>query len=595
MSESNVTVMNERALAFIDHGDMKAAKALYEEISQLDSNDAESRMMRGVIQAEMGDIVGAENLLRQALVLRPDCPDTLFYLGNVLKAKGRLAEAVDVLVAAIDLDADFSDARKLLRSIHMNYANSLLQQERLDEAVACFETMNRLESEQAPVWFMLGRTQAQQRKYSVAELSMREAIRINPDFTEAHFVLASFLLMQGLTEKACAHSDRAVELDPENIDAIAMSANIAKRMEDPQKAYNLLSPILTEGAKQINIALAFAMISRDVGKQQEAITLLENILSSDSSLLSASRSNLHFNLGRLYDDIKNYDQAFVHYKEGNDLKPSSFNRDQHKLDIEAQIAIFTPEFMQELPRSTLCSERPIFIVGMVRSGTSLVEQILASHPDIYGAGELADIYQFTKNLPEYIGTDETYPACLAGLAQSHCDSLAQSYLDLLDKLSADTKYVTDKMPSNFLYLGLIESLFPNARIIHCMRNPIDTCLSTYFQDFSSDHPYAYDLPNLAAFYQDYLKSMAHWRQVIKLPMLEVSYEDLVEDQEKVSRSLIDFCDLPWSDSCLQFHENKRFVRTASFDQVNRAIYKQSVARWKNYESHLGPLIEVLNN
>jgi hypothetical protein len=247
-----------------------------------------------------------------------------------------------------------------------------------------------------------------------------------------------------------------------------------------------------------------------------------------------------------------------------------------------------------MPRARVQSDRPIFIVGMVRSGTSLVEQILASHPAVYGAGELPDVTEITRALPGLLGTDDRYPEFLPILNQEAVDSMACRYLDRLNQIAPGAMRVTDKMPGNFMYLGLIELLFPGARIIHCMRDPVDTCLSAYFQDFSNNHPYAYDLSNLGAFYRGYLKLMAHWRKVLHLPLLEVRYEDLVADQERISRTLIEFCGLEWDSRCMQFHDSRRFVETASHDQVNRPLCHHSIARWKNYERHLAPLLAELN-
>jgi len=197
-------------------------------------------------------------------------------------------------------------------------------------------------------------------------------------------------------------------------------------------------------------------------------------------------------------------------------------------------------------------------------------------------------------LPGMLKTSISYPECLSQLSQEHIDNLAQSYLNHLSEISPDARRVIDKLPGNFMHLGLIEILFPDACVIHCMRDPVDTCLSAYFQDFSSNHPYAYDLSNLGAYYQGYKKVMAHWRKVIHLPLFELNYEDLIANQEDISRALVDFCGLDWDDRCLQFHENKRFIRTASYDQVNRPLYKQSIARWKHYESYLEPLQSALN-
>jgi hypothetical protein len=230
---------------------------------------------------------------------------------------------------------------------------------------------------------------------------------------------------------------------------------------------------------------------------------------------------------------------------------------------------------------------------MPRSGTTLVEQILSSHPAVYGAGELKDIGELANSLPGMIGTNKPFPQNIALLTRVHLDRLATTYLDRLRELSPDALRVTDKM-LGFIYLGLIELILPGARVIHCVRDPQDTCLSAYFQDFSESHPYAYDLHNLGVYYSGYRRIMNNWKNVlINVRMMEVSYEELVRNQEAVSRRMIDFCDLPWDDRCLQFHENRRYVATASYDQVRQPMYRSSVGRWKNYERHLNKLKAAL--
>jgi hypothetical protein len=261
----------------------------------------------------------------------------------------------------------------------------------------------------------------------------------------------------------------------------------------------------------------------------------------------------------------------------------------HRLEMDALMNIYSPEFMARMPRASIRSERPVFIVGMVRSGTSLVEQILASHPAVYGAGELPDIIQTVLSLHTVLGTEQHYPQCLSKLTQEKTDWLAQQYLGHLASLSPDAARVIDKMPGNFMHLGFIELLFPGARIIHCMRDPLDTCLSAYFQDFSRTHQYSYDLSNLGAFYREYLRVMQHWREVLKLPMLEVRYEELVANQEAVTRRMVEFCGLEWDERCMQFHKAKRYVATASYDQVRQPLYNKSAGRWKHYERFLEPL------
>ena len=619
MSHPDTATLNDRAFVLLDHGDLQGAKALFEQACSVDSQNSEAMAMLGTILAEQGDLDKAETYLRQALKLDPDYTDALYYLASVLQARGQMAAALTSVKRAVELDSEFSEAQQLLLSLQQllgspsenqtsgqqtqllsatsqaafDQANILLQQGKLAEAASYFKIVTEQQPQLAVAWFMLARTHAQQGQYGEAERFCLEAIRLNAKLPEVHILLASILLAQGRLEEAYSHSEKALQLVPDDINAVALAANIAKHMNEPERSYKLLEPLLHTGVENINIALAFAMISKDLNRQQQAIDLMEKILNSGTSLSITGRINLHFNMGILYDNIKQYDSAFLHYRHGNDLKPASFNRQQHDQLIERLIATHSLEFMAAMPRSSLLSQRPIFIVGMVRSGTSLIEQILSSHPDVYGAGELGDIYQISNALPGILGTSTPYPECLSQLSQQQLNNLAQQYLDHLRQLSPDAQYVVDKLPGNFMHLGLIELLFPDAHIIHCKRDPIDTCLSAYFQDFSTLHPYAYDLSNLGEFYQGYLKLMEHWQKVLRIPLLEISYEDLVSDQEEATRTILDFCNLGWDESCLQFHKNKRYVKTASYDQVNRPIYQQSVARWKNYESYLEPLKRAL--
>lgn len=724
MNHPDTGALHDQAVELIDRSDLRGARTLYEQICALDAQDAEARMMLGIIHAETGDLAEAETYLGQAVELEPDYAEAWIRLGGVQGLRGVVDRAEASSRRALALQPESVEA-------HMNLANALLAQGKLDEAATCYENVVQLQPGLAAGWFMMGRTRGQQERYPEAERCGREAIRLNPahaeahvdlgnalraqgkaaeaaasyreaakhmtgnagnyyqlgcalqdlgqfdaaadcfrsalrlkpdlaeayvrlasvlqaksdyreaianceqalrlkpdladahhvlaislvaldrwdeavssferalhirpDYMDAHLGLASVLLTLGEPELARANCEKALELDPANIDAIALAANIAKRTGDTEKAYRLLSPLVERGVQQVNVAVALAMISKDLGRQSEAIALMEKTLGSDPALSDTGRINLHFNLGMLYDNTRQYDKAFYHYQQGNMLKPLTFDQADFGRIVERIIAIHTPEFMARMPRARAPSDRPVFIVGMVRSGTTLVEQILASHPNVFGAGELPDITQIARALPGVLGTSDRYPECMHRLTQESADAQAKRYLDHLVRFSPDAKRVTDKLPGNFMYLGLIELLFPGARVIHCMRDPVDTCLSAYFQDFSSSHPYAYDLSNLGAFYRGYLKLMAHWRKVLRLPMLEIKYEDLIADQERVSRSLVDFCGLEWDECCLEFHETRRFVGTASNDQVNRPLYKQSVARWKNYERHLGPLIAALND
>jgi hypothetical protein len=213
---------------------------------------------------------------------------------------------------------------------------------------------------------------------------------------------------------------------------------------------------------------------------------------------------------------------------------------------------------------------------------------------VCGGGELQDIHRMVRSLPSILKTDAPYPQCVSLLTLEQCNRLAQRYLGHLAELSTDALRVTDKMPSNFLHLGLINQLFPDARVIHCVRNAMDTCLSCYFQFLvGSENTYCYDLHDLGEYYRQYERLMAHWRTVLDLPMLEVRYEDMVGDQARITKELLTFCGLPWDERCLRFNESNRFSATASYDQVRQPLYGDSVDRWQHYAEHLGPLRQAL--
>jgi hypothetical protein len=256
--------------------------------------------------------------------------------------------------------------------------------------------------------------------------------------------------------------------------------------------------------------------------------------------------------------------------------------------------VFSPALFVNLPVAKTRGKRPIFIVGMPRSGTSLMEQILAAHRNVYAAGELDTLFNITNKIKQEVGSDEAYPFYISKLNQENLDAMAGIYLKQLDDFSTQAECVTDKMPHNFYLVGLIQLLFPEARIIHCERDPVDTCLSIYFQDFSEEHKYAKDLFNIGTHYHQYQRLMNHWRQVLTIPILDVKYEDLVSDIEIVTRRVLKFCDLDWQESCLQFHKVNRTIDTASFDQVRQPLYTKSVQRWKHYEKYLDELKKGLN-
>ena len=248
-----------------------------------------------------------------------------------------------------------------------------------------------------------------------------------------------------------------------------------------------------------------------------------------------------------------------------------------------------------LKRSGDPSTRPVFVIGMIRSGTSLVEQILASHSDVYGAGELLEITKLASNLPQALDSSLEYPECIRQLDAGRIASSATGYLRYLAGRDDRAARVVDKLPTNFLHLGLIAILLPNAHIVHCRREALDVCLSIYFQRFAQGHFYAYDFDDIAAYYAEYERLMAHWKKVLPVEILDIQYEDLLDDLEGESRRMLDYCGLDWQEACLAFHRSQRPVRTASSWQVRQPLYRTAVARWRKFEPHLDELKRALSD
>ena len=305
------------------------------------------------------------------------------------------------------------------------------------------------------------------------------------------------------------------------------------------------------------------------------------------------RAVLHMAAGASCHNAEAYGDAFEHYRNGNLLKDVVFDIHGYTKHVDALIENFDRQHFQRTTDWGNPSDVPVFILGMPRSGTSLVEQILASHSRVHGSGEREEMLQLADRLSEHVNDSRPYPACVDALTEDLSRDIAGHFLGVLKRADPHAARITDKMPGNFHHVGLIATLFPNAKIIHCRRDPRDTCLSIFFGDFVGNHPYSYDLTNLGRYYRQYERVMAHWHDVLPGRILDVKYENLVDKQEDWSRRMVKFCGLDWESGCLDFHKNTRNVRTRSNAQVRQPIYRSSIERWRPYEAHLEPLMTAL--
>ena len=304
---------------------------------------------------------------------------------------------------------------------------------------------------------------------------------------------------------------------------------------------------------------------------------------------------LHFALGKAFDDVGEYDQSFPHYIKGCRIKRSLIDYDEASTqrNFDQTINLFTEEFLSRFPGAGVDSGLPIFVLGMPRSGTTLTEQIIASHPVVYGAGELRDLSLIGNAVCG--GSELNFPDNMAHATVDTIRSVGDQYVAALQARSPNAKRMTDKMPANFFLIGLVHMALPNAKIVHVNRNPIDTCVSNFARLFGRNQYQSYDLRELGRYYKNYLSLMAHWRRVLPEDTIyDLCYEDLVKDTEAEARQLMEYLELQWTDAVLDYRKTERQVRTASLTQVRQPIYTSSIERWCNYEKHLSPLFEALD-
>jgi hypothetical protein len=434
------------------------------------------------------------------------------------------------------------------------------------------------------------------------------AVSLRPDFAMGFAALSAWSLEHGLIEAADESSRIAMSLAPDDNGVQQARAGVLEAMGDLDAAWELTARLVGRGHAPMPVVRLYGRMARYHDQHVAALALVNQQLATGNHS-PADQSRLHFTAAELLDSVGRYDEAFDHARVGNELARPPYDPAAHERTFDSLIDYFTRDRMARLARSEDRNETPVFIVGMPRSGTTLVEQILASHSAVHGAGELDFMQQVwagtvgmissdgagvgggRSGSSEYLrdrrlGPSDKYPACLDRLTMDQVTGISQVYLQPLIAMNPAAKRITDKLPLNFLHLGLISLLLPGARIIDCVRDPRDTCLSCYFATFNAGNDFKHDLNHAAHFYLQSRRLMKHWREVLDLPMLEVSYEQLVMEPESQARRMLEFLGLPWEAQCLDFHHSRRAVTTSSMQQVRRPMYQSSIGRWRHYTHHL---------
>jgi Flp pilus assembly protein TadD len=530
-----------------------------------------------------GDASGAIALCQAVLNQSPDDPDALRFLALGQLQKNNLVEADRSLVRAMRFapaDPELMNALGILR----------LKQEAYAEAVQSFTRCLDTAPIHSDALSNLAAAYTVMRQPHQATSYLERLTQVLPFSAHAFVRAADNRLAVGEVEKAIEYGRKAVRLDPDNPSgrlSLAEALEVWGRFRQAKFEYLAVLTVDSGNAKALAGLLSLQGTQVDEQYVSDAQRLLEA-----SELPDRDRVQLHLALARHYDRRRQYARAFEHLQIGNAtrFKNHPFDSIAHSHAVDRLIAGCGSEAVKSYPSPPAHGKRPIFIVGMPRSGTTLVEQILAAHSQVAAGGELPTIMNIAAQIG---GASKAYPEAIRELDGDSLSRFARQYLEKLETVSAGGTRVTDKMPFNFMHLGMIAALFPDATIIHCRRSAADTCLSCYFTSFNEELQFASDLNALAQYWLDYQRLMHHWHRVLPVKILDVDYERLVTDTEATVRQMLNFCELAWEPACMHFFNIDRGVRTPSRWQVRQPIYPQSVGRWRHYERQLRPLLDVL--
>ncbi|MGA7180653.1 MAG: tetratricopeptide repeat protein [Thiobacillaceae bacterium] len=613
-SHGHVAASADFNVAFRYHqgGALDAAAAAYQKVLSAIPNHFDALHMLGVIEFNRRNLDRSVELLEQAIRIKPDVAVAHMNYGNTLRARGRIQDAIAHYKRAIQLQPDLEHA-------HLNLVKTALESGEFEMALRHADIAIALNPNNADSHNDRGNAQLGLKQIQLAEDAFRSACRLNPRFVASQSNLGNLLIQNGRIEEGFQCHRIACELAPsaaaahynlgvamlkhggveESIGILEQATKLAPRMAEAwnalgvaQRAMGYFDLAIESFNRAIEIRPDYAEAFRHLvgcrraGTANSDISRLEALLKK-KDLSREERIAGRFALGKLHDDEARYDEAFANFRAANDAfgqylveTGKSFEPDQFRAYVEEIIARTTPHWLGERQGWGNLSKVPVFILGAPRSGTSLVEQIISSHPNAYGAGELRDI--------GLISTSKKFDDAVEVRAAS------DAYLARLRTLAPEARAVTDKMPDNIFSLWAIAVLFPNARVILCRRDLRDIGLSCYMTRFSSSqYAFSYNLKHCGERICETERLASHWLDNLALRMLEVNYESLVTDFENQSRRLIEFLDLPWTPVCLEFNKTRRAVTTASAWQVRQPLYRKSVGRWHHYEKHLAPLISAL--
>ena len=556
--------------------------------AQKHSIDVNHAYMKALKYKKKGNLFKAKKLFGNILKTAPEHVGSLYSLALITQMQGDHAGAIPYYEQVVSLDPEFAPA---FSNLGVAYKES--QQYQKAELIGLAAI--KLEPRSAEARNNLGVVYSVQRLFDRAIDVFQETIVLEPGNVQAHYNLATCHLERGDLDSARSELIRVLQLAPDHSDAKINLMNVDMQSGQHELAEKTCRDVLDFDAGHVLALTNLTLLKRyEAPDAPEAIQMKALLERPDIAV--DDQVHLHFALGKISDDCQQYDQAFLHYERACHLKRQGFEYDPDwpRTTVDRYIEVFSAELIEEMRRNVLDESRlPVFVVGMPRSGTSLVEQILASHPSIYGADELMLMDEICAELHRLSGSTEAYPETVRTMDGSGSSLLAGRIVQhLRDLRNGEQLHVIDKNPLNFFNVGLLALLFAQPLIIHCQRHPLDVCLSNFFQLYGKELPYTYSLKEVGLFFQQYKRLMAHWQEVLPVEICTIDYDVLVENPEDEIRRLLGFLGLSWDPACLSFHQTQRRVSTASNWQVRQPLYQRSRHRWRHYADHLQPLLEM---
>lgn len=546
--------------------------------------DLQARLIEAVTLDGRERFDEAAAICEAILARRPEQPHVLCLLARVRRRQNRFEDA------ALLLERARVRAPKLPQVV-AELGFLALSRSDARAAIRHFSALLALRPGVADTHFNLACGLEMAGMFGEAAAHLERALRLNPSRPHEVFArLGSALLMIGRQHAAAERFEAALELEPNDASALYGMGMVRSARGEFESAGELFRRALAIDSDLVDACQQLAVIRRfETGDDPDLLMMRGLLERPECSPLV--REKLHFALGKVHDDLGDYDRAFAHYAEANSLKRARmprFDREAHRALVDRVVATFTPAFFAKRVDLGSQSNVPLLIFGMPRSGTTLVEQVLSNHSSVGGGGE----HIHFERLSQSFGFE--WPQVVRDWDARAVNHAADEYLGVLQRVAEGAERITDKMPANFMHAGLIHLLFPHAALIHCRRDPVDTCLSIFFLDFGIANYYANDFEDIAFYYNEYARLLEHWRTVLAGTMFDVDYAVMVAEQERVTREMVAFCGLAWEDACLDFASNERAVPTPSRWQVRQPIYSRSLGRSANYAPYIQALIAALD-